>query len=130
MKKRKKTEKDGLLSAPPYSPEASTSGFRDSPRSPPSVDALGYVPAPDKYGTFLYFFNGIQTRRPSGAIRPEYRILARWRRPVASREALDPLYRSMSAVSYRRISSSVETAWMEVHSFVVDNRAIDLNLAY
>ena len=26
----------------------------------------------DKYGTFLYFFNGIRTRRPSGAIRPEY----------------------------------------------------------
>ncbi len=26
----------------------------------------------DKYGTFLYFFNGIQTRRPSGAIRPDY----------------------------------------------------------
>ena len=26
-------------------PEASTSGFQDSPGSPPSVDALGYVPA-------------------------------------------------------------------------------------
>ena len=26
----------------------------------------------DKYGTFLHFFNGIRTRRPSGAIRPEY----------------------------------------------------------
>jgi hypothetical protein len=26
----------------------------------------------DKYDTFLYFFYGIQTRRPSGAIRPEY----------------------------------------------------------
>ena len=26
----------------------------------------------DKYGTFLYFFNGIRTHRPSGALRPEY----------------------------------------------------------
>jgi hypothetical protein len=26
----------------------------------------------DKYGTFLSFFYGIQTRYPSGAIRPEY----------------------------------------------------------
>ncbi len=26
----------------------------------------------NKYGTFLYFFYGIRTRRPSGAIRPEY----------------------------------------------------------
>jgi hypothetical protein len=26
-------------------PEASISGFRDSPGPPPSVDALGYVPA-------------------------------------------------------------------------------------
>jgi hypothetical protein len=33
-------------------------------------------------------------------------------------------------VSCRRISSSVETGRTEVHSFVVDDRAIDLNLAY
>ena len=49
---------------------------------------------------------------------------------MASREALDPLYWSMSALSCRRISSSVETARTEVHSFVVDDRAIDLNLAH
>jgi hypothetical protein len=36
----------------------------------------------------------------------------------------------MSAVSCRRISSSVEMAPTEVHSIVVDDRAIDLNLAY
>ena len=72
-----------------------------------------------KYDTFLSFLFGIRPRRPS----------ARWRRPVASREALDPLYRSMSAVSCRRIYSSVETARTEVHLFVFDDRAIDLNLA-
>jgi hypothetical protein len=45
-------------------PEASTSGFPDSPRPPPSVDALGYVhrrtnrasETADKYGTFLSYF--------------------------------------------------------------------------
>ncbi len=26
----------------------------------------------DKYGTFSYFFNGVRTRRSSGAILPEY----------------------------------------------------------
>ncbi len=48
---------------------------------------------------------------------------------MASREALDPLYRAISSVSCRRISLSVETARTEVHLFVVDDRAIDLNLA-
>ncbi len=49
---------------------------------------------------------------------------------MASREALNPLYLSVLAVSCRRISSSVDMAPTEVHSFVVDDRAIDLNLAY
>jgi hypothetical protein len=48
---------------------------------------------------------------------------------VASREALNPLYRLISAVSRRRFNSSVETGRTEVHSFVVVDRAIDLNLA-
>ncbi len=60
-------------------PEASTSGFRDSPGPPLSVDALGYVPV-HRQGQqngrqvwyFFVFFNGIQTRRPSGGIRSEY----------------------------------------------------------
>ena len=48
---------------------------------------------------------------------------------MASREALNPLYRATSAVLCWRISSSVETARTEMHSFVVDDRAIDLNVA-
>ena len=48
---------------------------------------------------------------------------------MASCEALDPLYWSMSVVSCRRIGLSIETAPTEVHSFVVNDRAIDLNLA-
>ncbi len=116
-------------------PEALTSGFRDSPGPPPSVDALGYVPAHQqgqRNGQQVwYFFVFFSWHSNPPSVRGNTaRIFARWRRPVASREALDPLYRSMSAVSCRRISLSVETARTEVHSFVIEDRAIDLNLAY
>ncbi len=37
-------------------------------------------------------------------------ILARWRRPVASSEALDLLHQVMHAVTYRRIATAIKTA--------------------
>jgi hypothetical protein len=37
-------------------------------------------------------------------------ILARWRRPVASSEALDLLHQAMHAVTYRRIAMAIKTA--------------------
>ena len=37
-------------------------------------------------------------------------ILARWRRPVASSEALDLLHWEMRAVTYRRIAMAIKTA--------------------
>ncbi len=37
-------------------------------------------------------------------------ILARWRRPVASSEALDLLHRAMHTVTYRRIAMAIKTA--------------------
>jgi hypothetical protein len=37
-------------------------------------------------------------------------ILAQWRRPVASSEALDLLHRAMRAVTYRRIAMAIKTA--------------------
>jgi hypothetical protein len=80
----------------------------------------------DKYGTFLL---GIRPRRLTGAIRPEYSPNGGWRRLVALREALIPLYRAISAVTCRRISSSVETGRIGVHLFVVDDRAINLTLS-
>ncbi len=55
-------------------------------------------------------------------------ILARWRHPVASRDALNPLYWLILAVTCWRIISSVKTARTEVHSFAVDDFAIELNL--
>ncbi len=49
---------------------------------------------------------------------------------MASREALNPLYRSILAVLHRRINLTVEMGRTEVHSFVVDESRIDLNVAY
>ncbi len=37
-------------------------------------------------------------------------ILAQWRRPVASSEALDLLYRGMHAVTYQRIAMAIKMA--------------------
>jgi hypothetical protein len=37
-------------------------------------------------------------------------ILAKWRCPVASSEALDLLYRAMRTVTYRRIAMAIKTA--------------------
>jgi hypothetical protein len=37
-------------------------------------------------------------------------ILARWRCPVASSEALDLLHRAMCIVTYRRIAMAIKTA--------------------
>jgi hypothetical protein len=116
-------------------PEASTSGFRDSPGPPPSVDALGYVPAHQQgerngqqvWYFFVVFF-GHST--PPSVRGNTSRILARWRRPVASRKALNTLYQAISAVSCWRMNSSVETGCIGVHSFDADDRAIDLSLSY
>jgi hypothetical protein len=57
------------------------------------------------------------------------RILARWRRSVASSEAMNPLHQAVSVVSCRRIILSVETGGTEVHSFIVDDFVIDLTLS-
>ncbi len=82
----------------------------------------------NKYGTFLSFFFWHKT--PLSVWGNMKRILARSRRPVALRKALDLLYRSISAVTCRRIYSTVETCRAVVHSFVVEDHAIDLNVAY
>ncbi len=114
--------------------EASTSGFRDNPGPPSLVDVLGYVPAHrqgQRNGQQVwYFFVVFFWHATPLSVRCDTEpIFARWRRPVSSHEALNPLYWSMLAVLHRRIISSVETGWTEVHSFVVDKSGIDLNIA-
>ena len=84
----------------------------------------------DKYGTWYCFVSFLWHSNPPSVRGNTARILARWRRTVASRETPKPLYRAISAVSRRSMNSSVETARTEVHSFVVDDRAIDLSLSY
>jgi hypothetical protein len=58
------------------------------------------------------------------------RILARWRRPVALREALNPLYQAILAVPCQCMNLSVKTGRMEVHSIDADDFAIDQSLSY
>ncbi len=117
------------------SPEASISGFCDSPGPPPLVDALGYVQAHrqgERNGRQVWYFFVVffWHSTPPSVQGNLSRILARWRRPVASREALNPLYRTVSAVSCRRMNSSLETGRIGVHLFDADDRAIDLSLSY
>ncbi len=81
----------------------------------------------DKYGTFLSFFLHLNLLSVLGNMA---QILAQWRRPVALREAMDPLYQSVLAVSCQRMISSIKTGRTEVHSFVVDESGIKLNAAY
>ncbi len=96
-------------------------------------NALGYVPAHwlgQRNGWQVWYFFGFFFHATPLTVRDDTaRILARWRRLVALREALKPLYGAILAVSCWRISLSVKTAWMEVHLFFVDDRAIDLNVA-
>ncbi len=116
-------------------PEASTSGFLDSPGPPLSVDVLGYRPAHQQgqqngrqvwyfFTVFLWHSNPLSVRGNTA------RILARWQRPVASREALNTLYRDILAVSCQRMNLSIEMGRTEVHSFDADDFAIDQSLSY
>ncbi len=105
-----------------------------SPGPPPSVDVLGYVLAhrqgeQNDLQVWYFFFVFFWHSTPLSVRGNMKGILARSRRLVASREALNTLYRAISPVSRWRISSSVETCRAVVHSFVVDDRAIDLNTA-
>jgi hypothetical protein len=63
--------------------------------------------------TFSYGFDDENIKKTviamSGFILSDI-ILARWRRPVASSEALDLLHRAMRTVTYRRIAMAIKTA--------------------
>ncbi len=94
-------------------PEASTSGFWDSPGPPPSVDALGYVPAHrqgQRNGRQVWYFFVVFSwhSNPLSVRGNTAQILAQWRRPVASREALNPLYWWILAVLCQRIAHETE----------------------
>ena len=89
------------------------SGLYESPGPPPSGDARGIVP-PHRDG----HRNGHQSGyiihrcfvccRPGGRQGDTERVVARWRRPVASGVALDMMHRGMSHVSLQRFRMAIE----------------------
>jgi hypothetical protein len=56
-------------------------------------------------------------------------ILAQWRRPVASNEALDPLHWAMYAALHWRISVAVKLGQAEVHLIVINDFAFVITIA-
>ena len=55
--------------------------------------------------------------RPGGRQGDTERVVARWRRPVASSVALDMLHRAMRSVLHRRTAMVIEMAPDRGHSF-------------
>jgi hypothetical protein len=102
---------------------AAFSGFYESPGPPPLGDAHGIVP-PHRDGHQNGHQSGyilhlcIVCCLPGGRRGDTERVVARWRRPVASRVALDMLHWEMP--HYRFNASTWPSKWpaTEVHSFV------------
>jgi hypothetical protein len=94
-------------------PMVAFSGFYESHEPPPSGDVRGIVP-PHRDG----HRNGQQSGHmlhyrcvdclPGGRRGNTERLVARWRRPVASGEALVMLHRDMCFVLHRRTAMSIE----------------------
>ncbi len=108
-----------------------TSVFRDRPGPPLSGNALSTVPAHrqgQRNGRQVgYFFAVFFWHKTPLSVWCDMKwIIARSRRPVASREALDPLYRLILAVTCWRIILTVKTCRTVVHLFVVDDFVINL----
>ena len=94
---------------------AAFSGFYESHEPPPSGDARGIVPAHrdghrngQKSGYILH--NRCVDCRPGGRRGNTERVLAQWRRSVASDEALVMLHRAMRSVSHWRTAMAIEMA--------------------
>ena len=89
------------------------SGLYESPGPPPSGDARGIVP-PHRDG----HRNGHQSGyiihrcfvccRPGGRQGDTERVVARWRRPVASGVALDMLHREMPHVLLQSLTMAIK----------------------
>ena len=91
------------------------SGFYESHEPPPSGDACGIVPAhcdghrnSQQSGFILH--RRTVCCRPGGRRGNTERVVARWRRLVASIKALDLLHRAMRAVSHHRTAMAIEIA--------------------
>jgi len=96
-------------------PMVAFSGFYESHKPPPSGDARGIVPAhrdghrnSQQSGFILH--RRTVCCRPGGRRGNTERVVARWRRLVASIKALDLLHRAMRAVSHHRTAMAIEIA--------------------
>jgi len=96
-------------------PMAAFSGFYESHKPPPSGDARVIVPA-HRNGHRNSQQTGFILHRRTVCCRPgdcqgnTERVVARWRRLVASIKALDLLHWAMRAVSHHRIAMAIEIA--------------------
>jgi len=92
---------------------AAFSGFYESHGPPPLVDARGIVPAHrhghrnDQQSGFILHRRTVCCR-PGGRRSNTERVVARWRRLVASIKAMDLLHRVMRAVSHHRTAMAIK----------------------
>ena len=91
------------------------SGLYESPGPPPSGDARGIVPPHRNdhrnghQSGYILHYRCVDCR-PGGRRGDTERVVARWRRPVASGKALVMLHRAMRSVSQRRTAMAIELA--------------------
>ena len=91
------------------------SGLYESPGPPPSGDARGIVPPHRDHhrnghqSGYILHYRCVDCR-PGGRRGDTERVVARWRRSVASGEALVMLHWAMRSVSHRRTAMTIEMA--------------------
>jgi len=94
---------------------AAFNGFYESHEPPPSGDARGIVPAHrdghrnSQQSGFILHCRTVCCR-PGGRRGNTERVVARWRRLVASIKALDLLHRAMRVVSHQRTAMAIKMA--------------------
>ena len=91
------------------------SGLYESPGPPPSGNVRGIVPPHRDHHRNGHQIGYILHYRcvdccPGSRRGNTERVVARWRRPVASGEALVMLHRAMHSVSHRRTAMAIEMA--------------------
>ena len=98
------------------------SGFYESHEPHPSGDARGILPPHCDHhrnghqSGYILHYRCVDCR-PGDRRGDTERVVARWRRSVASGEALDMLLRAMHSVSHRRTAMAIEMARDGGHSF-------------
>ena len=91
------------------------SGLYESPGPPPSGDARGIVPLHRDHhqnghqSGYILHYRCVDCR-PGGRRGDTERVVARWRRSVASGEALVMLHQAMRSVLHRRTAMTIEMA--------------------